>query len=269
MKKVLWQELRRTEFDKAAKADGIVIIPIASMEQHGDHLPVNTDANQCFTIAQRAAKAIDEFPVLVLPVVWTGYSFEHFTYSGTITLKYDTFIKLLTDIAVCVHAHGFKKILLLNGHGSNEFVIAGALGKLAHEDHMPGIVACTWWQIPRVAKEMKLLTELDNGSIGHAGEVETSIQLYLQPELVDMGAAEWAQGVVGNPQVGTADKGERLVTVAVDALVEILREYHSGKLASSLKQVFKGDVFVGRKNTLKKESWLYVNGITWEFSSET
>jgi creatinine amidohydrolase len=268
MKKVLWQELRRTEFDEAIKSNGIVIIPIASTEQHGDHLPVSTDANQCLNIAQRAAQAVDEFPVLVLPVVWTGYSGEHISYPGTITLKYNTFIEVLTDIVICIDTHGFRKILLLNGHGSNEFIIAGLLGKLAHEDHITGIVACTWWQIPRVAKEMNLLTELDNGSIGHAGEVETSIQRYLQPELVDMSVARWAQGIVGNPHVGTAEKGERLVRVAVDALVEILREYHSGKLASSLNRVFKKDVFVGSKNTLKKESWLYANGITWEFSSE-
>lgn len=64
MKKVLWQELRRTEFEQAVKADAVVIIPVASTEQHGPHLPVGTDAIDCFTIAQRAAEAIDEFPVL-------------------------------------------------------------------------------------------------------------------------------------------------------------------------------------------------------------
>ena len=74
MKKVFWQELRRTEFEEAVKADAIVIIPVGSTEQHGNHLPINTDTNSCFTIAQRAAQAIDEFPVLVLPLIWTGYS---------------------------------------------------------------------------------------------------------------------------------------------------------------------------------------------------
>ena len=76
-KKVLWQELRRTEFEQAVKANAVVIIPVGSTEQHGDHLPIDTDSNACFTIAQRAAQAIDEFPVLVLPLIWTGYSTVH------------------------------------------------------------------------------------------------------------------------------------------------------------------------------------------------
>lgn len=91
MKKVLWQELRRPEFEEAIKADAIVIIPVGSIEQHGNHLPVNTDTNCCFTIAQRAALAIEEFPVLVLPPIWTGYSPYHMAYTGTITLTYHTF----------------------------------------------------------------------------------------------------------------------------------------------------------------------------------
>ena len=109
MKKILWQELLRTEFEQAVKDDAVVIIPVAATEQHGDHLPVNTDANQCFTIAQRAARAIDEFTVLVLPVIWAGFSPEHMAYPGTITLKYNTFVQLLTEIAVCIHTQGFKK----------------------------------------------------------------------------------------------------------------------------------------------------------------
>ena len=69
MKKILWGELRRTEFEELAKANAVVIIPVGSTEQHGNHLPINTDANCCFVIAQRAAQAIDEFPVLVLPTI--------------------------------------------------------------------------------------------------------------------------------------------------------------------------------------------------------
>ena len=61
-----------------------VIVPIGSTEQHGNHLPINTDASDCFAIAQRAARAIDEFPVLVMPVIWTGYSPMHMSYPSTI-----------------------------------------------------------------------------------------------------------------------------------------------------------------------------------------
>lgn len=233
MKKILWQELRRTEFEEAVKADAIVIIPVASTEQHGNHLPINTDANCCFTIAQRAAQAIDEFPVLVLPTVWTGYSPHHMEHPGTITLKYHTFIELLTQIAACVHAHGFKKILFLNGHGGNSAIIAAMRTKLAAEEGISSI-GYTYWNISPTAEVMEAVSESDKGFIGHAGEIETSLQLYLQPELVDMNRATWTLGVCGDPSKGSREKGERIVEAAVGALVKLLGDYHSGKLEEGL-----------------------------------
>ena len=144
VKKVLWQELRRTEFEQAVKADAIVIIPVAATEQHGEHLPVNTDASACFTIDQGSAQAIEEFPVLVLPVIWTGYSPHHMTYPGTITLKYHTFVELLTEVAVSVYAQGFRKILFLNGHGGNASVIDTMLRmKLATEEGVSSSIGYT------------------------------------------------------------------------------------------------------------------------------
>ena len=243
MKKVLWEELRRTEFEQAVKADAVVIIPVASTEQHGDHLPVNTDANQCFSIAQRAAQAIDEFPVLVLPVVWTGYSSIFMAYPGTITLKFHTFVELLSDIAVSVYAHGFKKILLLNGHGANRHIISAMPLKLATEEHIPSVIGYSLWTPPYVVEEAKTISESGIGKVGHACELETSMQLYLQPELVDTAAAVWARGVRGDPSTGTREKGERLVNATVDTVVKLLRDYHSGKLDNSLaraKEVEEG-----------------------------
>lgn len=233
MKKVLWQELRRTEFEEAVKADAIVIIPVGSMEQHGNHLPVNTDTNSCFSVAVRAAQAIDEFPVLVLPPIWMGYSPHHMAYHGTITLKFHTFVEVLTQVAACVHAHGFKKILFLNGHGGNTPTIAALRVKLPSEDSIPAI-GYTYWEVPSVPEEMKKISQSDKGSIGHAGEMETSLQLYLQPELVELNTATWAPGVVGDPSWGTREKGERLINAAVAALVKLLRDYHSGTLDEDL-----------------------------------
>jgi creatinine amidohydrolase len=233
MKKILWEELRRSEFEEAVKADAIVIIPVASTEQHGNHLPINTDANNCFTIARRAAQAIDEFPVLILPPIWTGYSPHHMAHPGSITLKYHTFVDLLAQVAVSVHAHGFKKILFLNGHGGNSAVVAAMRTKLAFEDGVSAI-GCTYWEIPPAPEQMKNICPLDKGFVGHAGEVETSLQLYLQPELVDMSAAAWAPGCFGDPTGATREKGERLVNALVSVLVKLLRDYHSGALEESM-----------------------------------
>ena len=234
MKKILWQELRRTEFEKAVKADAVVIIPVGSIEQHGNHLPINTDTNCCFTIAQRAAEAIDDFPVLVLPPVWTGYSPHHMKHPGSITLKYNTFVELLTQIATSVHAHGFKKILFLNGHGGNSAVIAAMRFKLTAEDGVTSVIGYDYWNLYPTPEVMETVSETDRGFIGHSGEMETSLQLYLQPELVDMDCAVWVPGVCGDPTVGSREKGERIVNAAVDALVKTLRDYHSGKLEDGL-----------------------------------
>lgn len=237
MKKVLWEQMRRTEFEAAVKADAVVIIPVASIEQHTNHLPINTDTNTCSTIARRAAEAVDAFPVLVLPPVWAGYSPHHMAFPGSITLKYTTFVDVLSEIAACVHAHGFKKILFLNGHGGNSPIIAGLRTKLAGEDNVPA-VGYTYWELPGVSEQMKAISETDKGSIGHAGEMETSLQLYLQPDLVDMDAAQWATGGMGDPSSGSSDKGERLFNIVVDALVATLKGFHDGTLE---------DKFVWRK----------------------
>ena len=234
MKKVLWQELRRTEFENAVKGDAVVIIPVASTEQHGHHLPVNTDANCCFTIAVRAAEAVgDEFPVLVLPAIWTGYSPHHMAYPGSITLKYHTFVEVLSQIAASVHAHGFKKTLFLNGHGGNSAAVAAMRTKLAHEEDVPAI-GYNYWDISPFPDETKAVCQTDKGFVGHSGEFETSFQLYLQPELVDMGVAVWVPGVFGDPSTATREKGERLHNAAVNALVGLLRDYHSGELEDRL-----------------------------------
>ncbi|UCF73223.1 MAG: creatininase family protein [Deltaproteobacteria bacterium] len=234
MKKVLWQELRRSEFEKAVEADAIIIIPVGSTEQHGNHLPLNTDTNCCFTIAQRAAQSIDEFPILVLAPVWAGYSPHHMAYPGTITLKYHTFVDLLTQVAASVHAHGFKKILFLNAHGGNSAIVAAMRTKLAAEEGT-NAVSYNYWDMPSVHEKMKAVCQSDKGFIGHAAEIETSLQLYLQPELVDMGAAVWVPGLWGDPSTATPDKGETIFNAAVNALVKLLREYHSGKLEDRLK----------------------------------
>jgi creatinine amidohydrolase len=232
MKKVLWETLRRTEFPSRVASGAVVIIPVGAMEQHGNHLPINTDTNCCFQIARAAAEAVDDFPVLVLPPVWAGYSPHHMRLphcEGSITVSYHTFANLLTDIAASVYAHGFRRILFLNGHGGNMALVESIRLKLLEERDIPSVYGFTYWLLPGVPEAMRAMSETDKGSIGHSGEFETSLQLYLQPEMVDTAAAEWASGVVGNPTAGTREKGERVFHIVVDALVELLRRYREGE----------------------------------------
>lgn len=234
MREVLWERLRRTEIEQAAKAGAVAIIPIASLEQHANHLPVNTDSNIVSTIAERAARAIEGVPVLVLPPIWTGYSPHHMAYPGSVTLKYHTFVDVLTQVASSVHAHGFRKILLLNGHGGNSAVVAGMRTKLAEEDGV-FVVGYDYWDLPPMPQTMRALCTTDRGFVGHAGEFETSAQMYLQPELVDGREAVWAPGAFGDPSAATAEKGCGLIEAAVEALVRLLRAYHSGEVEERLR----------------------------------
>ncbi|MCD6300013.1 MAG: creatininase family protein [Dehalococcoidales bacterium] len=231
MKKVLWQEMRRTEIEQAVKAGAVVVIPVGSTEQHGNHLPVNTDMDCCFSIAKGAAELVNDFPVLVAPSVCFGYSPHHMKYPGTISLQFHTFIDVLTQVATSIAAHGFKKIFFLNGHGGNSGVIGSMREKLMNEDNLPSCVGYTYWEL--IDEEMKATSEKDF-RIGHAAEIETSLQLYLQPELVDKEAASWAPGVVGDPTYATYEKGKRLFNAAVRAVARYIRDYHSEKLEDAL-----------------------------------
>ena len=135
---------------------------------------------------------------------------------------------LRTEAATAIAAHGFKKLFFLNGHGGNAGVINSMRVKLMNEDRsVPSCIAYTYWKL--MDKELQSISETDY-RIGHAGEIETSLQLYLQPDLVDKEKATWAPGALGNPAKGSYEKGRKLFEAAVNALVTALRLYHSGKL---------------------------------------
>ena len=232
MNKILWETLRRGEFRHYVEADAVVIIPVGAMEQHGNHLPINTDTNCCFSIAKAAAERVSGIPVLVLPPVWVGYSPHHMILDqpqGSITLSYHTFANVLSDIAASIHAHGFRRILFLNGHGGNIPLVQSIRLKLLEEKGISSVHGFTYWELPGVQEEMKAMSETDKGSIGHSGEFETSLQLFLQPELVDAGAAQWTSGVMGNPTTGSYEKGSRLFDIVVTALSDLLIRYHAGE----------------------------------------
>ena len=235
MKKMLWEEMRRTEIQEASRAGAVVIIPVGAIEQHGNHLPVNTDINCSFSVAKSVAEKIDDFPVLVAPPIWWGLGFfpHHKKNPGTISFKVHTYIDVLTEVATSIAAHGFKKIFFLNGHGGNIGVIdsIGRMDLVTADDEPPFCIGHTYYSL--VDEELKAISEVDF-SLGHAGEMETSLQLYLQPELVDKKATTWAPGVWGDPTKGTYEKGKRLFEAAVNTIVTLIQDFHSAKFEEGL-----------------------------------
>ena len=245
-KKVHWGEMLRHELLAALDDRPVVIVPVGSIEQHGPHCPVDLDLSGPFYLAAAAAEAIGDFPVIVAPPVPFGFTHYNMGEVGTITLALETFVAVLCDVSRSIWANGFHRIVLLNGHGGNEQPTWSAAVKLAEEDVWP--LALTYWHM--ADPELLAWSEADAGSIGHAGEWETSLQLHLRPHLVDMRRAvkdelrtkfgpevarfarfperrrEMANGVMGDPLVASAAKGERLFGVLTERLVALCREYH-------------------------------------------
>jgi creatinine amidohydrolase len=116
------------------KRDDIILIPMASLEQHGPHLPLSTDTVTAYEVSRRAAEQAD---VLYTPTVWTGYSPQHMRGPGqgmgTITIRAETLNNLLYDIARSLIHHGFTKLIFVNGHGSNVKVIDPVLRKIRYD----------------------------------------------------------------------------------------------------------------------------------------
>src|SRR5439155_3312950 len=119
LRTVYWQKLRRPEIAAARDAGAVVLLPVGSTEQHGAHLAVDMDAMGATAVSARAAEQVTEFPVLVAPTVWSGYSPHHMENPGTITLPFDTFAAVLTDVVDSIMRPGFRHVFLINAPGGN------------------------------------------------------------------------------------------------------------------------------------------------------
>jgi creatinine amidohydrolase len=241
---VFWQELLRHEIEAIRDDRPVVIIPTGSVEQHGPHCPLDVDIVDALAIAVAAAEAAPHLPIVVAPPIWMGLSHYKMGHIGTITVQFETYVAVLCDVCRSIHANGFERIIVLNGHGGNRALNQAIAIKLAEEDVF--ILPITYWDM--VSDMLQRESERDAGSIGHAGEWETSLQLFLRPALVDMSRAqadaerpdlssevrtftafaerrrERASGVHGDPSVATAAKGERLFLAARDALLRVVQE---------------------------------------------
>lgn len=244
---VEWRKLRAEQLRERARADAIVILPVASLEQHGPHLPVEVDSMLGETVALRAARKLAEKgqPVLVLPVLWTGLSEHHMSFGGTITLDFPAFAAVVEGVVRSVLRHGFKRIVLLNAHGGNENALRTITDELTPKLGVP-IVQFTYWYAAAAAIAKILETQ---GGLQHACEAETSMMLVARPELVAMdraglakanstpdvsdvvggGVYRWrtigarsSSGVIGNPEAATAEKGERLFEAIASSLADKL-----------------------------------------------
>jgi creatinine amidohydrolase len=242
-----YNRLTWPEMNEAIAAQKLVILPTGSTEQHGRHLPLDVDVflceSVCLEVGRRAADRI-----LVLPPVAYGLNLHHIDFPGTIHIEPETFLAFCLDITKSVAYHGFRKILLVNGHGSNAPLIDLVARKTVLATESLCFATGYYLFLQEAFGPIR-----ESAVVAHADECETSLYLHLAPERVQMGSAvadddrrgafvssdstgnfpvrfndywgRWTQtGVHGDPTRATAAKGKVLFEAAVSGLVRLVDE---------------------------------------------
>jgi creatinine amidohydrolase len=225
--------------------DVVVVLPLGSFEQHGPHLPLTTDSDIVAAVAGRVENLRPE-TVLELPTLWPGHSTHHDAFPGTLSVAQLHYIPLVVDLCRSIVAMGAAKLFLLNGHGGNDVPVRAAMRELKTElGRREGLhlVFASYWSL--AGASLKALRESELGGMGHACELETSIMLHLDPARVRMELAAAGgpphpfgfrrgdllaakpvytvsefhelspSGVVGRPDLATAEKGARFLDAIV------------------------------------------------------
>ena len=180
-----------------AIAGGIdtVIIPVGSTEQHGAHLPLSTDSLHTVAVLERVAQRL---PALVAPLMPVGRADHHMAFPGTISVRHETLHAVIRDWCDSFFHHGFRHVLIYSGHGGNAVPLASIIDGLVRENPRRSIIGCTDWALYDGA----LFPRARSLGVGmeeagwHAGELEASMILALDPDLVRMERA--APGFLGD-----------------------------------------------------------------------
>jgi creatinine amidohydrolase len=254
-------ELTWPEVKEAAAAGKVAVVPVATLEDHGLHLPIDTDVKLFVAACERAVSAAADRAVMVPPINH-GYSPHHMDFPGAITIGAETFIRYGVDVCKSLAHHGFKRILIVNGHGSNTPFV-DIIARLAVVETGVLAAAVNYWAAPGVREVAESLRESDKiGGMNHACEFETSAYLALRPDLVDMSKAvrelshrptknywtdlvggdgplvmmeHWSalseSGVMGDATKATAQKGELLLAAAAKGIIELIDEMRARRPA--------------------------------------
>lgn len=247
---VCWEDLNWVEIREAAHRSVLAIQPIGSIEQHGTHLPVGTDSmilqGLCRGLLEEWGNTT-EFEALLLPMVSFGKSSEHMDFPGTVSLRADTVIKLVGDVVESLSQHGFQHLVMLNSHGGNTALLRAISHDLSRDFSLDVFNIDLWGT--DFFKGIFPLLEGDTSIEIHAGEIETSLLMYLRPELVrnpavvgrpreysadpmcgfsGLASVGWRtrrisdSGVIGDPTLSTAEKGEAIYRHSVGLLARML-----------------------------------------------
>jgi creatinine amidohydrolase len=198
-----WLELR----ELARRDDVVVVIPTATLEDHGYHLPIDTDVRLVEAVAEggvRRFNAVGEARAMLFPTAVHGFTPHHMDFPGTVTLRWNVFVETLLDCGRSLCRHGFDRILLVNGHGSNAPLVDMA-ARLINLEHRGAVCMAStlYLSSPESAEVLEAKRTSGYGGMSHACELETSLYLTLRPDLVQMDKAvrevpDWNENVAND-----------------------------------------------------------------------
>jgi len=244
---MLFEHLTSPDVKEASEKGLVAILPVGSVEVHGPHMPTGTDSLIVYNVAKMAAEKEE---AVVLPPLYYAYVPENKHFPGTISLTAKTLLTVLEEACDEIARNGFRKILILNGHGGNNEILRVFLrdSLTKKRDYMLYAMINPW------APLTELVSELTGGrNVGHACEVETSVGLFFFEDLIKMervkheakvGSTQLPHGIetpvdwqahavelyLGDPRYATKEKGkmfvEKFIKFLVDALRKIKQESH-------------------------------------------
>src|SRR5262249_48713254 len=244
----------------------VALWPLAAIEQHGPHLSLSTDEAIVTRLSQQVEEKVPN-DVVLCPTLPFGSSHHHLSFAGTMSLPADILTSVIVELVKSLVSGGFRRIILLNGHGGNITPARQALSLLSHELDIriaPNIAIATYWELG--GKAFSGESPMESPALSHACEYETSLMLYLFPERVHLerarrsrrparnGYIAWeddepyrgvslfkkteflsSNGSSGEPQLATPAKGEFLYRQATDALARFISQFKTWPLMNDLR----------------------------------
>jgi creatinine amidohydrolase len=234
-----FDELSMPEAEKAAKEGKVVIIPCGSIEEHGTHLPLCTDSLQAEYVALGVARKAG---CLVAPPLRYGLCNSTRNFPGTITITFDSLRNIMADILEDFIRNGFKRLLVITGHAGgshmNAIKLAAKTVVMSHmnEDNRPRIMVCSDYDF---AFDLRGKDFDDRDS--HAGTIETSRVIAIRSDLLkEKGEPNFPNlprfevvpdperyfpsGVMGDPTIASAEKGQKINEYVIDQIVKLVEE---------------------------------------------
>jgi creatinine amidohydrolase len=230
-----WDALTTKTFhDLAEGRIDTAILPIGSVEAHGQHCPLGTDNMAPWHFAQALER---QFPdrLLVMPAIPYGHTWELSNFSGTLSVPSDAFSRYVAEVGKAALTWGIRNLVLMNGHGGNTAPLNSVMEEVA--EHGGRAVLVNWW----IDYSRDILTV--TSAQGHAGEDETSVMLAITPDLVKMEDASFnpfrpkykvkqlglhdknlRHATTGDGRGATRDKGERIIELVTGRLVELVQD---------------------------------------------